>query len=74
MAVDSSGNIFIADTGNGRIREVTNGIINTIAGGGPGASCPATAMLATSVAIDNPEGIAVSGGNVYFASATAFWN
>jgi uncharacterized protein (TIGR03437 family) len=33
VAVDSKGNIFIADTGNHRIREVTAGVINTIAGG-----------------------------------------
>src|ERR1035438_7017905 len=36
-AIDPSGNLFIADHGNGRIREVnTNGIITTVAGNGIG--------------------------------------
>jgi uncharacterized repeat protein (TIGR01451 family) len=34
VAVDASGNVYIADTGNGRVREVTAGTITTIAGGG----------------------------------------
>ena len=35
MAIDSSGNIYIADTNNNRVRIVTtNGIINTFAGNG----------------------------------------
>ena len=35
VAVDSAGNLYIADTGNNRIRKVdTNGIITTVAGGG----------------------------------------
>ncbi len=37
VAVDSAGNFYIADTSNLRIRKVdTNGIINTVAGGGSG--------------------------------------
>jgi len=63
VAVDGAGDIFIADTLNNRIREVTpNGIIKTVAGtgscpdksgtgdGGPAAS--AKLCLPTSVAID----------------------
>ena len=40
VAVDAFGNIFIADSGNNRIREVTlaTGDINTVAGGGARAS------------------------------------
>jgi RHS repeat-associated protein len=35
VAVDRDGNLYIADRGNGRIRRVgTDGIINTVAGGG----------------------------------------
>src|ERR1035438_6143580 len=32
ITVDSSGNLYIADTSNCRIRKVTGGIINTVAG------------------------------------------
>ncbi len=34
IAVDNSGNVYIADLGNQRIREVSNGAITTIAGNG----------------------------------------
>jgi uncharacterized protein (TIGR03437 family) len=66
VAVDSAGNLYIADTYNSRIRRVSNGVITTVAGGGtafPGDNGPATnAMLAgtTGVAVD-------SAGNIYIA-------
>lgn len=69
VAVDSSGNLFIADTGNGVIREVSNGVINTIAGSVTGNPCSATTVPAKSAFLNNPEGIAVSGGNVYFSAS-----
>ena len=34
VAVDSAGNLYIADTGNNRIRKVSNGVITTVAGNG----------------------------------------
>ncbi len=34
VAVDSAGNLYIADTNNYRIRKVSNGVITTIAGNG----------------------------------------
>lgn len=34
VAVDSSNNVYIADSGNYRVRKVTSGTINTVAGGG----------------------------------------
>jgi hypothetical protein len=72
VAVDSAGNIYIADTYNMRIREVTasTGIITTVAGGGSGCSqqtdsdgdgCPAT-----SAEVYYTYGVAVdSAGNIY---------
>jgi sugar lactone lactonase YvrE len=42
VAVDASGNVYIEDAGNNRIRMVSNGIITTIAGGGTGDDGPAT--------------------------------
>jgi DNA-binding beta-propeller fold protein YncE len=37
VAVDSSGNLYIADTTNSRIRKVSGETITTVAGGGNGA-------------------------------------
>src|SRR6202162_4229511 len=34
LALDSAGNLYIADTNNRRIRKVSNGIITTVAGNG----------------------------------------
>ncbi len=66
VAVDSSGNIYITDTYNNRIREVSNGTITTIAGngnfgdGGDGGT-------AANASVGQPTGIAVdSGGNMFF--------
>lgn len=69
IAIDVSGNLYIADNGNNRIRRVdsVSGIIQTIAGngnddfGGDGGS-------ATSACIRYPYGIAVdTSGDIYFA-------
>jgi uncharacterized protein (TIGR03437 family) len=73
LAVDSSGALWISDTGNQRIRKVSNGIITTIAGTGPptlqgfptfaGDGGPALAAQ-----LDNPEGMVVSpAGQLFFA-------
>ena len=68
VAVDSSGNLFIADTDNNRIRKVaTNGIITTIAGGGD-PSTTGDGGPATSAALGFPEGVAVGGlANLFIA-------
>ena len=34
VAVDSAGNLFIADTWNNCVRRVSKGVITTVAGGG----------------------------------------
>ncbi|MBS1876749.1 MAG: hypothetical protein JSU00_26280 [Acidobacteria bacterium] len=68
IVFDGSGNIYIADTGNGVIREITksDGYINTIAGGG--SDNPGDGEAATSVALVEPSAIAVdSSGNLYIA-------
>ena len=68
VAVDSSGNILIADAGNHRIRRVSpNGVIATIAGTGT-AGFSGDAGPAVNAQFDDPQGIAVDGsGNIYVA-------
>jgi hypothetical protein len=67
VAVDGTGNLFIADTNNNRIREVSAGIITTVAGNGivgnGGDGGPAT-----SAQLYHPAGVAVDNlGNIYIA-------
>ncbi len=69
LAVDSSGNLYIADAGNNRVRKVSAGVITTVAGNGvrgeSGDGGPAT-----SATLSWPNGVAVSGsGNLYIAEA-----
>jgi hypothetical protein len=69
VAVDASGNIYIADIAVNRIRKVTAlmGIITTIAGNtNPGYS--GDGGLATSAELYSPAGVAVdANGNIYIA-------
>ena len=64
VAVDSSGNVYIADTGNNRIRFITpTGTVTTLAGSGSGAFADG---IGTNARFKNPIGVAVdSSGNVY---------
>jgi len=68
VAVDAAGNLFIADTDNGRIRKVaTNGLITTVAGDG-GYGFSGDGGPATSASLDDPEGVAVdAAGNLFIA-------
>ena len=68
LARDSSGNLYIADTFNNRIRVVgTNGTISTIAGNGL-ATYAGDGGPATSAALNGPEAVAVdNSGNLYIA-------
>jgi sugar lactone lactonase YvrE len=77
LALDASGNLYLADSFNNRVRKVSaNGIITTVAGGGAGCAvqtnsfgdgCPATSATigrADSIALD-------SAGNLFL---TDFFN
>lgn len=70
LAFDSSGNLYIADTGNHVIREVsTSGTISTIAGDNTGGYT-GDGGPATSAELESPAGVAVdSSGNVYIADS-----
>jgi sugar lactone lactonase YvrE len=69
LALDSSGNLYIADTRNHRIREVVNGVIRTIAGTGV-AGFAGDGGSATSAQLAHPTAVSVDGaGNVYVADS-----
>jgi uncharacterized protein (TIGR03437 family) len=70
VAVDASGNIFIADTFNNVIREVTasNGYISTVAGVQTLTVFSGDNGPATSAELDNPTSVFVdSSGNIFIA-------
>ena len=67
LALDSAGNVYIAEQVNQRVREVSNGLITTVAGNGT-ASFSGDGGPATIAAFDDPEGLALaSSGNIYVA-------
>ena len=77
LALDSAGNLYIADAYNHRIRKITAGNISTIAGSG--ATCSSTCSIggftgdggpATSATLSFPYGVAVdSAGNILIADS-----
>jgi uncharacterized protein (TIGR03437 family) len=70
VAVDPSGNVYIADYGNGRIRQVVKGTINTLAGTADGAPLE-IGQLAASEQLNGPTGLAVNAaGILYFAEGS----
>jgi uncharacterized protein (TIGR03437 family) len=72
VALDSSGDVFIADYGNSRIREITSdGIMHTIAGG-TGVGYTGDTFIATNAKLNFPTGVAVdsSTGKVYIADSS----
>jgi len=69
VAVDSAGDIYLADTINYRVRKVADGIITTVAGGG--TSYPGDNGAATSAQLTGPNGIAVDvAGNIYITDTS----
>ena len=72
VAVDGSGNIYIADGRNHRIRKVTasTGVISTVAGTGAAGST-GDGAAATLAKLSSPRGVAVDGsGNIYIADTS----
>ena len=64
VAVDVSGNVYVADFGNHKIRKITpNGDVTTLAGSGSPGSADGNG---TAASFNNPSGISVDAqGNVY---------
>jgi trimeric autotransporter adhesin len=73
VLLDSSGNLYISDSGNSAIRKVAaaTSIITTVAGDGTGiAGYSGDGGLATQAKLNNPKGIALdSSGNLYIADS-----
>jgi sugar lactone lactonase YvrE len=67
IAIDSSGNLYVADTGNNTIRKITSaGAVTTLAG--LAGTSGATDGTGSAARFNNPRGVAVdSSGNVYVA-------
>ncbi len=67
VAVDSTGNLYIADSGNNRVRKVSQGTISTFAGGGNGGD----GGPASSASLANPFGVSVDPlGDVFVVDAS----
>lgn len=66
VAVDSVGNVYVADTQNNKIRKITSaGVVATLAGSGASGAVDGTGIAAS---FSYPQGVAVdSSGNVYVA-------
>ena len=67
LSADSAGNVYIADTGNFRIRKVTSaGIVSTVAGNENGGTPPLTGV-ATAVPLMPSGVVADASGNFWIA-------
>src|SRR5262249_2758860 len=69
LTIDSQNNLYIADSGNHRVRVInlSTGIINTVAGSGA-ASFDGDGGAASSASLNNPTGIVVDAqGNLFIA-------
>jgi serine/threonine-protein kinase len=69
VAVDSSGNVYVADSKNHSIRKISvSGVVTTLAGNGSGGSNDGVGAAAS---FYNPSGVAVDiANNVYVADST----
>jgi sugar lactone lactonase YvrE len=73
LAIDSDGNLYIADSGNHRVRRVdTHGLITTVAGGNaPGYS--GDHGIATQAALSRPTDVAIGpDGDLYISDSGNF--
>ena len=69
IAIDLSGNLYVTDSGNYRIRKITGGLVTTLAGNGTsatqnGTGTNATFLQPTAITVDSVGNVYVLDGNV----------
>ncbi len=73
VAVDAAGNIYIADMANNRIREVSGGVITSIAGSSTEFGYNGDGVPAATASLNNPSAVALdANGNLYIADQDNF--
>ena len=73
IALDSAGSLYIAETNGMAIRKVSNGVITTVAGGGPALYRGQTGP-ATNFQLSSPGGVAIdAAGNLFIADTDDFF-
>jgi hypothetical protein len=70
ICYDGSGNLFVADTSNNRIRQIviSSATVSTLAGSG---AASALNGVGTNATFNGPQGICYKDGNLYIADSTA---
>ena len=66
VAVDTSGNVYVADSDNDRIRAISGAQVTTIAGNG-NEGYSGDSGASTSASLDTPRGLAITGSEIAFA-------
>jgi len=71
LLFDSSGNLYIADSNNNRVRKISNGSISTVAGNGTaGFAGDGSSATASGTELNSPSGVTFdSKGNMYIADS-----
>jgi trimeric autotransporter adhesin len=71
LAFDATGNLYVADAGNFRVRKISGCIITTVAGNGTWGNGP-DGILAVDSQLSGPHGVAVDGaGNLYISDTNS---
>ena len=74
VAVDATGNVFISDLGNNRVRKInTSGIISTYAGGGSGGFTT-DGVPATSITLCSQEYVSVDNSGTIYITNRGCWH
>jgi hypothetical protein len=67
LALDGAGNLYIADSGSGRMRKVSNGVITTVAGSGVPNNSSGDGGPVANANLKSPSSIAIDAlGRIYF--------